>query len=167
MHWQLKKEIFEAPQNLIDYYKDQKDHTNMIKYYKIAIQNNDSKAMINLGNYYQEQKYYELTVDTNNVMAMYNLALYYLNQKDYQNMIKYCLLAIRHGCINLLNILGEYYINNNNEKAKECLSVFCDNNKLTNQLSNKISSKWKKILLTHIFKFKEELHELENKNKQI
>jgi TPR repeat protein len=76
----------------------------MIKYYLMAIDKGNHKAMNNLGFYYYQQKdydnmvkYYLIAIDKGSSLAMYNLGYYYQQQKDYNNMIKYYLMAIDKG----------------------------------------------------------------------
>ncbi|MDX1702552.1 MAG: hypothetical protein R3250_18120, partial [Melioribacteraceae bacterium] len=64
------------------------DYDNMIKYYLMAIEKNDSYAMSNLGYYYEKQK-------------------------DYDNMMKYYLMAIEKGSKEGMIWLNDYFQENN------------------------------------------------------
>jgi tetratricopeptide (TPR) repeat protein len=91
-----------AMHNLGLYYEQQQDYENMIKYYKMTIQNNN--IIINTN----------INIHTN---AMKNLSNYYEKQKDYENMIIYALQTIDNDCYDLIsNIIDYYILNDNHEK---------------------------------------------------
>lgn len=84
----------------------------------MAIEKGSTKAMSNLGYYYEEQKdydnmmkYYLMAIENNNLIAMDNLSYYYEKKEDYENMMKYYIMAIEHGDTELLqynkNILAD------------------------------------------------------------
>jgi tetratricopeptide (TPR) repeat protein len=85
----INKGHIDAMNNLGLYYNEQKDYTNMLKYYKMSIDEGESNVMINLGFYYEKQK-------------------------DYPNMIKYYLMAIYNGKNDLIKYLNSYLTNSNN-----------------------------------------------------
>ena len=81
--------------NLGNYYKEQEDYENMLKYYQAAIEKGESATMVNLGFYYEEQKDYDnfikyslMAIHKGHKKAIIRLANYYDDQKDYDNMIK-------------------------------------------------------------------------------
>lgn len=90
-------------------------HNNqlMFKYYKLAIQLNDSDAMFNLGVYYRNyplmEKYYQMAINLGNTDAINNLGTYYEDIQYYQLMEKYLKLAIDLGDMKSMNSLGKYY----------------------------------------------------------
>ena len=106
------------------YYKNiEKDYALMKKYYLMAIEHNNSAAMINLGVYYGKiekdytlmKKYYLTAIEHNNSSAMNNLAVYYKNIENYILMKKYYLMAIEHNNSTEVNNLQIYYENNTDD----------------------------------------------------
>ena len=104
----------------IYYKKVNKDYDQMKKYYLMAIEKGNSKAMNNLGSYYkniekdydQMKKYYLMAIEKRNFTAMNNLGLFYKNiEKDYDQMKKYYIMAIEKGDPSVMNNLGVYYKN--------------------------------------------------------
>ena len=99
-----------------------KDYEIMKKYYLMAIDHGDTKAMYNLGLYYHDtelnyilmEKYYLMAIKHGDVRAMYNLGYYYDIKENYTMMKKYYIMAIEHGKIEAMHNLGYYY--NFNEK---------------------------------------------------
>jgi tetratricopeptide (TPR) repeat protein len=98
------------------YFKEQKDHDNMMKYYQMAIEKGIVYTMNNLGHYYKEQedydnmkKYYLMAIGQNNSNAMSYLGYYYQEKKDYVNMMKYLLMAFGQNNSNAMSYLGYYY----------------------------------------------------------
>ena len=92
-HWQTTREGI--------YYKLKGDFKNMVKYYEMAIERNDTDAMNSLADYYKEcgkitnmKKYYDMAISKGDLDAMFNLAEYYkeigaiVDMQKYQKMIK-------------------------------------------------------------------------------
>ena len=103
------------------YYQIQNDFDNMIKYYLMAIEKNNSTAMNNLATFYEKQqnydqmmKYYLMAIEKDNSTAMNNLADYYEKQQDYEQMIKYYLMAIEKNNSTAMNNLATYYFQQRN-----------------------------------------------------
>lgn len=65
-------------------------------------------------------KYYLMAIMNNNSTAMDNLVYYYEYIEDYDNMIKYYLISIKHNNVDAMYNLGDYYekINNTPNKIK-------------------------------------------------
>jgi TPR repeat protein len=105
------------------YYNIKKDYPNMLKYYLMAIKNNNIDAIFNLGNYYYDTqdypnmlKYYLIAVKYDDDCAMNNLAIYYEEQKDYPNMLKYYLMSISKGNTDaIINLNGCYDLIKNSD----------------------------------------------------
>jgi hypothetical protein len=99
--------------NGIFYYTFKKDYEKMKKHYLMAIELNNSSAMLYLGDYYcyekdyeNMKKYYLMAVGLNNSRAMYCLGNYYFNiEKDYENMKKYYIMAIKLNLSEAMNNL--------------------------------------------------------------
>jgi len=129
------------------YFHSKGDTKNMIKYYLMAIEKDNSNAMNNLGCYYEATceddntiKYYCMAIEKGNSVAMNNLGKYYHNKGDTKNMIKCYLMAIEKGNSVAMNNLGKYYhnigdnentlkyylmaIKNGNHSAKSNLSIY-------------------------------------------
>ena len=103
----------------------EKDYEGMIKYYLLAINNNNIVAMNLLATYYnsiknydQMKKYLLMIAENNNVnvdievyiIVCRNLALHYKKiEKNYNQMIKYYLLATDKGCNKSPYDLSKYY----------------------------------------------------------
>jgi hypothetical protein len=94
------------------------DYVSAEKYYRMAIEQGDDKAMSDLAIYYDDikkdyvnmEKYYLMAIERGNIDAMNNLAIYYKNKKkDYINAKKYYLIAIDHGCVKAMYNLAFYY----------------------------------------------------------
>ena len=86
------KEILETPK-IKDELKELS--TNLIKYFLMAIEKNNSDAMLELGKYYKSigdfvnmEKYYSMAIVENNFNAKKELAEYYKNNKDYSKIKK-------------------------------------------------------------------------------
>ncbi len=96
------------------YYYIHKNTDNMMKYYMLAIEKENSCAMYNLGNYYKKQKdydnmmkYYMLAIEKGNSYAMCDLGIYYCKQKDYDNMMKYYIMGAKNGQMNCITQIQE------------------------------------------------------------
>ena len=93
------------------------DYELMKKYYLMAIEQNESYAMNNLGFYYSEiekydlaKKYYLMAIEQNNSSAIVNLGVYYSEiEKNYDLSKKYYLMAIEQNSSTAMNNLGVYY----------------------------------------------------------
>ena len=95
--------------------------SKMKYYYKKAIKLNNSCAMYNLADYYQNKKYinykkmkyyYKMAIKFNDTDSMYSLAYYYGNQdknKNYKKMKYYYKMAIKFNDFDSMNNLGIYY----------------------------------------------------------
>ena len=75
------------------HYEEKEDFPTMEKYYLMAIDKDDTKAMYNLATYYAHkkdyqnmEKYYMMAIALGNANSMYNLAIYYNKIEDYPNM---------------------------------------------------------------------------------
>lgn len=86
------KEILETPK-IKDELKELS--TNLIKYFLMAIEKNNSDAMLELGKYYKSigdfvnmEKYYSMAIVENNFNAKKELAEYYKNNKEYHKIKK-------------------------------------------------------------------------------
>ena len=86
-------------------YQD-KDFKNAKRYYEMAVEKGDSRAMNNLAVLYKEEykdientkRYYEMAVEKGHSGAMFNLALLYENAyKDIENAKRYYEMAIEKG----------------------------------------------------------------------
>jgi len=121
----FKNNIFEEPSTDIEYFyygvyyeTIGKNYDLMKKYYLMAIELNNSKAMNNLAGYYQYieknydlmKKYYLMAIQLNNPDAMYYLADYYETiEKNYDLMKKYYLMAIELNNSDAMDNLADYY----------------------------------------------------------
>ena len=119
----------------IYYYEIEKNYSEAVKYYKMAIKLNHSNAMNNLAVYYDDieknypeaVKYYKIAIKLNHSNAMCNLGLYYCRiEKNYPEAVKYYKMALDHGQkINLEMSLVNWYIHQETnceitgEKTKE------------------------------------------------
>jgi TPR repeat protein len=120
----------------------------MVKYYQMASEKGNNKAMNNLGLYYEKQKdydnmvkYYQMASEKGNNKAMNNLGLYYEKQKDYDNMMKYYLMAIENGNHSAMfnmslyykikndypNMIKYYLMSGNDKKVIKNLYSYCKN----------------------------------------
>jgi tetratricopeptide (TPR) repeat protein len=78
---------------------------DMIKLYEIAIKNDDSESMYNLGYYYYSvkdydnmKKYYKMAISKNNSSAMFGFGIYYKNiEKNLQKSAMYLKMAYAYG----------------------------------------------------------------------
>jgi tetratricopeptide (TPR) repeat protein len=95
-----------------------KNYELMKKYYLMAIDKGNLKAMFNLGLYYHfiekdyemMKKYYLMATERGDSDAMCNLANYYYSiEKDYKLMKKYYLMAINKNHTNSMYNLALYY----------------------------------------------------------
>ena len=82
----------------------------------MAIKNNSSDTMFNLGLLYDEQgkydlaeKYYLMGVKHNDSDSMYNLGVLYYNQEKYQTAKNYFLMAEKFGNKEAAKILRENF----------------------------------------------------------
>ena len=100
------------------YYFKIKEYDLMKKYYLMAIEYNDDKAMCELGYYYYRiennynlaKKYLLMAIKYNNCSAMYALGHYYDSvEKDFDSMKKYYLMAIEYKHRYAMNNLARYY----------------------------------------------------------
>ena len=96
--------------NLIDYYKENKNNEtnenknkNLIKYYLMGIEKNDSKCMHDLGTCCKNVgdtenmlKYYQMAYENKHTDSAYELASYYKNTHDNDNYIKFLTTAIEY-----------------------------------------------------------------------
>lgn len=101
-----------------NYYKQKNNITQMIKYYKKAIdKNNDSVSMYELGKYYQsvnqnaeKLKYFTMAFENDNFYVLYDLGIHFKNKKKYDKMEKYFKLAVENiHCVKSMYELGLYY----------------------------------------------------------
>ena len=85
------------------YYQIEKNYESAVKYYLMAISQENHVAMNNLGNYYYEveknyelaKKYYLMAIDKDSADSMFNLGhLYYKIEKNYELTNKYFLMSI-------------------------------------------------------------------------
>ena len=90
-----------------------RDYDTMKKYYLMAIEHGNSKAMANLGLYYDNvedydnmKKYYLMAIEYGNSDAMNDLGKYYKTTEEYDMMKKYSLMAIEHDNSDAMNNLG-------------------------------------------------------------
>lgn len=88
-----------------NYYSNNNDFENMIKYYNDAIELVNVDSMINLAIHYETkcknikkaEELYLLAIELDDSDAMYNLADMYLRTREHEKMIKYFDMAIKHG----------------------------------------------------------------------
>jgi TPR repeat protein/energy-coupling factor transporter ATP-binding protein EcfA2 len=118
----------------IIYNDELKDYTKAEKYYLLAIENKDIKAMFNLAlmyevdlkDYVKAEKYYLLAIENKDIKAMFNLALMYeVDLIDYVKAEKYYLLAIESKVVESIYNLAVMYFENNKNKEK-CLALIKD-----------------------------------------
>ncbi len=92
----------------------------MKKYYLMAIELNDLKAMVHLGYYYQNieinydlmKKYYLMAIELNSRVAAYNLGYHYRYKEINYNLMKeYYLIAIKLDSASAMHSLSVYYQN--------------------------------------------------------
>jgi TPR repeat protein len=92
----------------------------MKKYYTMAIGKGNSRAMYDLGVYYERvekdydlmKKYFMMAIRKGNSYTMYRLGYYYqFVEKNYNLMKKYFMMAIDKGSGDAMYNLGEYYEN--------------------------------------------------------
>jgi tetratricopeptide (TPR) repeat protein len=138
-----------AMNNLGNLYKDLKDYTLAIFYYKMAINYNCVNAMFNLGHFYYDLKdydssiiYYKMAINNNNVNAMYNLGNLYEKIKDFDNAIIYYKMAFLKNMFNINNPIYKYqnsinYINEDNDNCVICLELL-DNTTIVYNCLHKI-----------------------------
>lgn len=98
------------------YYDIKREHQNMKKYYKLAIEKGNAYAMYNLGRYYDThrnyekmKKYYLMAIEHGIEQAMYGLGRYYEFRQDYDKMKDYYLMAIKSGNKNAMYQLALHY----------------------------------------------------------
>ena len=100
------------------YYEIWGDKQKMIYFYEIAYILNNSDAMVNLGEYYQDKDidyvkmkyYYKMAIRLQNSEAMYNLGYYYMYVKcNFKKMKKYYKMAILLLNNKAMYSLGYYY----------------------------------------------------------
>ena len=96
-------DIVDIMNELGDYYREINDDENMLKYYLMAIHNNDFHSIKYVGDYYKNNnddinmvKYYSLVNDNKDDLKdqyvneiMHELGTHYMNQKDYLNAEQY------------------------------------------------------------------------------
>lgn len=90
------------------------------KYYKLAIEKGNNKAMNNMaiifynaGEYDEAEKYYKMAEQYGNFVVLKNLGLLYLKQKKYNNAIEYFKKSIENKQINHVESmyrLGKLYV---------------------------------------------------------
>jgi len=105
--------------NILGYiYEEMNKYTTALRYYLMAIENGNEKAMNNLALLYDNQekfaeaeKFYLMAIEKGDEKAMYNLALLYNNQEKFAEAEKFYLMAIEKG----------------NEKAMYNLALLYDN----------------------------------------
>jgi TPR repeat protein len=94
------------------------NYEEMEKYYLMAIEHGNTKAMNNMGlyhknitkNYEEMKKYYLMAIEHGNSTAMNNMGYYHKNiTKNYEEMKKYYLMAIEHGNPMAMNNMGWYH----------------------------------------------------------
>jgi TPR repeat protein len=128
--------------NLGFFFKETKDYNQMKYYFLKAIDKGNRSALCQMGNYYRFIQineplmiwYYLEAIAKDCVKSMYNLADYYYLNHDYNNMLKYCLMAIKtnDSYVPPMFLLEEYYrqIINDNHFADQYNSMAfkkCDN----------------------------------------
>jgi len=96
-------DIVDIMNELGDYYREIKDDENMLKYYLMAIHNNDFHSIKYVGDYYKNNndnmnmlKYYLLVNDNKDNLKdtyvneiMHEIGIHYMNQKDYLKAEQY------------------------------------------------------------------------------
>ena len=105
----------------------EKDVEQMKKYYLLAIDSGNGKAMYRMAVYYQKEenydemiKYYLMAIDKNNCMAMNKLAEYYHSLNNYDEMRKYYFMAIeRSDVLAMINIAHFYQKNKKYRQMKK------------------------------------------------
>jgi TPR repeat protein/nucleoside-triphosphatase THEP1 len=116
------------------------------KYYLIAIENKDTKAMYNLGwlyknefkNFKKAEKYYLMAIEHKDTEAMFALALLYKNEyQDFKKAEKYYLIATENKNTKAMNALGWLYQNNYKDfKKAEKYYLMAIENKDTKAMNN-------------------------------
>ena len=143
------------------YYKNvEKDYVEMKKYYLMAIDKGESKAMYNLGYYYEDvekdyvemKKYYLMAIDKGNSDAMINLGNYY-----YQNIEDYSFLTLPYKNKTIINIINNKFKKDNN-LPKEFYESFCQWNFQNIDIDIKVKNKQYILKKTNIYptNYKEE-----------
>ena len=98
----------------------EKNYSEAVKYYKMAISFGDSNAMFHLAMYYNDTeknyseavRYYKMAISFGASTAMYNLALYYDDiEKNYPEVVRYYKMAISFGDYDAMYNLAVYYGN--------------------------------------------------------
>jgi TPR repeat protein len=117
----LEKGINNNGKKLVEmgyYYQyTEKNYDMMMKYYELAIKQNDPLAMNNLGVYNQDIIYnlkeaeilYKLSADKDCIFAMNNLGLLYQRKRKYEEMEKYFQMAIAKDDTDAMYNLGIFY----------------------------------------------------------
>ena len=96
----------------------EKNYSEAVKYYKMAISFGDSNAMFHLAMYYNDTeknyseavKYYKMAISFGDSNAMFHLAMYYNDtEKNYSEAVRYYKMAISFGASTAMYNLALYY----------------------------------------------------------
>jgi len=110
------------------YYDSVESNDELVeKYYKQAVEKENSHAMFNLASFYEAKrrfeemlKYYLMAIEKDDKESMYGLGQYYYTEKKFEDMKKYLEMAIERGSTNAMIQYGNYYIDlKNTEEAKK------------------------------------------------
>lgn len=116
----------ESMWKLGEYYSDIRDYNNAKYYLLMAVKLNDSYAMMILANYYYiieknydcMEKYSLMAAEYGNYDALITLGFRFKQLGLFDKMEKICLKSIEYNNLTALDILYEYYIDNDIYKAQ-------------------------------------------------
>uniref|UniRef100_A0A6C0EAY0 Sel1 repeat family protein n=1 Tax=viral metagenome TaxID=1070528 RepID=A0A6C0EAY0_9ZZZZ len=99
------------------YHVIEQNYGEMKKYYNIAIEKGDTRALHNMATYYHviekneayADMYYKVAVSRGQVESMCGLGAFYKDRENYAEMEKYLKMAIDKGNIKALIYFGHYY----------------------------------------------------------
>ena len=101
--------------NLADYYANEGDNENALKYLQMGVDAGNTKSLNFLGRHYEKLKnndmaikYFLLGIEQKDKYAAFNLGANY-GYKDEENMIKYYKLSFDYGYYKAAYYIGKYY----------------------------------------------------------
>jgi hypothetical protein len=127
--------------NLANYYEQQKDYDNMLKYYLIAVDNYDYKSMNYLAHYYKEQndyenmiKYYLMAGIHSDKKLLKYIVDHYIILQDYNNIMKYLWISFETSDYIVIKKVIIYLLENNKDAIMEIYTLLCNDERYEDYL---------------------------------
>ena len=99
------------------YYYRNKDYTQMMAFWEMAINKKNIEAIFNLSKYFEDEKQYDkmihalkMAIEMGSEKAVLSLALYYQKNKEFEKMIEIYRQGVHNGYTSCMIELGNYYM---------------------------------------------------------